>query len=90
MYQILASHTGGTRPRYVIGAHLHTVTDTGEADPQSRMVINSCWQFPTSYGIRFQPGKRPDIGGLIINKGQLDTSRIRYYGEGNDREVIKV
>jgi len=90
LYRTLASHTGGTRPRYVIGAHLHTVTDTGEADPQSRMVVNSCWQLPTSYGIRFQPGKRSDIGGLIINAGRLDTSRLRYYGEANERKVIKV
>lgn len=89
MYKIIADYEGN-RPRYIIRGHRHIVTDTGEADRATRMIVCPSWQLRTSYAWKVDQRRRADIGGLIINNGVMDTSKLRYTATPDERRVINV
>ena len=80
---------GYERPRYVIRGHNHIIDDSGEKLEGTRYIATPSWQLRTEYGYRVSPGKRSDIGGLIIMPdGSLDTSKMRYKAAPGQRKVI--
>jgi hypothetical protein len=90
MYKILADYGDTQRPRYIIRGHRHVITDTGEEHPDTRMIITPSWQLKTTFGWKVATTRRSDIGGLIINNGIMDTSKLRYRAAPDRRVIINV
>lgn len=91
MYKIIADYDEGQpRPRYILRGDRHVVTDTSEEDRSTRMMILPSWQLKTSFGQKVSTVRRSDIGGLIINDGIVDTSKLRYRAAPDRRVVINV
>lgn len=83
-----AAKDGRQIPRYVFRGHNHIIDDSGEKVPGTRAVALPSWQLRTEYGYKASPGRRSDIGGLIVlPDGSLDTSRMRYTAAPGQRKI---
>ena len=84
-----AAKSGTKPPRYVFRGHNHLVDDSGEKMPGTRAIALPSWQLRTEYGYRVSPGKRSDIGGVIVMPdGSLDLSKLRYFAAPGQRRII--
>jgi hypothetical protein len=90
MYKIIADYENLQRPRYIVRGHRHLVSDTGEEDRSTRMIVCPSWQLKTSFAWRVDQRRRSDIGGLIIRDGQMDTSKLRYMAQPDERRIVNV
>jgi hypothetical protein len=89
MYRIIGDYENLPRPDYIIRGHRHLVTDTGLEDRYTRMIVCPSWQLKTSYAKTLSnANRRSDIGGIIINNGILDVSRLRYMAAPDERKII--
>ena len=84
-----AAKAGRQIPRYVFRGHNHIVDDSGEKIETTRAIALPAWQLRTEFGYRVSPGKRSDIGGVIIlPDGSLDLSNLRYHAAPGQRRIL--
>jgi len=77
-------------PDYIWRAHNHIIDDSGLKLPNTRVICLPSWQLKTTFVHRVSANvQRSDIGGVIVNGGILDTSKIRYVGQPDLRKVLK-
>ena len=80
---------GKRLPDYVLRGHVHQIDDSGWRVRGTRAILCPSWQLRTSFGHRVSTVTLSDIGGVIINCGQVDMSKARYEF-ASDREVIRI
>lgn len=78
-------------PHFIMRGDRHRFDDSGAKFESTRVIQCPSWQLKTSYGWRVSSNTtRSDIGGVILNDGQLDLSKSRYKGQPDARKVVKV
>lgn len=83
--------SGTPLPNFIWRAHNHVIDDSGDKLPGVRVITIPSWQLKTTYAHRISANRvRSDIGGYIVNNGLVDSSKSRYFGQPNGRNVIRL
>ena len=85
-----AASAGERAPDLLLCGHGHTIDDSGVKLPTIRCIDLPAWQLKTSFAWKVGASRRSDIGGLIINGGVLDFTKLRYQAAPDGRKVIHV
>ncbi len=83
--------TGAPIPDYIWRGHNHTIDDSGYKIEGTRCICTPSWQLKTVLGHRVSANRvRSDIGGFVVNGGEVDGSRARYRAQPDGRRIIEV